>query len=267
MPFGADRQLSAAAWVAGVGPGPGDPSWWPGWHLPRHRQGEPGRISRNGSTCTTPATQRNTTLDAPNLVRDLGGNEPQFRSRWGIIEATGPASIEAGQACEKPAFFYCFEAVQRPLQPSDRTNEPEPLRPEKRPVLFQLTPWTDPPVLVEPFGLTDPELNSPEILPPEMTNLSVARPQGVPTETATHEPSKLPPLPPPPPPLLRDARRGASASGLARRAGFEGSTVRGAWREPDSDFSSLPMLPPALPDCATPRLIWRLRSAASRGQF
>ena len=25
----------------------------------------------------------------------------------------------------------------------------------------------------------------------------------------------------------------------------------GAWREPDSDFSSLPMLPPALPDCAS----------------
>jgi hypothetical protein len=39
--------------------------------------------------------------------------------------------------------------------------------------------------LVEPFGLTDPELNSPEILPPEMTNLSVLLPQGVPTATAS----------------------------------------------------------------------------------
>ena len=83
------------------------------------------------------------------------------------------ALIEAGYSHEKPVFFYCLEAVQRPVQPSDRTNEPEPVRPEKRPVLFQLKPWTDPPLLVEPFGLTDPELNSPEILPPEMTNLSV----------------------------------------------------------------------------------------------
>ena len=72
------------------------------------------------------------------------------------------------------------------------------------------------------------------ILPPEMTNLSVLLPQGVPTATATHEPSKLPP-PPLSPPLRRDARRGSSDSGLARRAGFEGSTARGAWRVPDSD--------------------------------
>ena len=153
------------------------------------------------------------------------------------------------------AFLYCLEAVQRPEQPSDRTNEPEPVRPEKRPELFQLKPWTDPPVLVEPFGLTDPVLSSPEILPLEMVNLSVLLPQGVPTATATHEPSKLPPLPLPlSPPLLRDARRGSSDSGLARRAGLDGSTERGASREPDSDFSSLPMLPPALPDCASAAL-------------
>src|SRR5258708_30455709 len=69
--------------------------------------------------------------------------------------------------------------------------------------------------------------------------------QVVPTETTTHAPSKLPP--PPPPPLRREVdRRGSSASGLLRRAGRSGSTDR----EPDSDFSSLPMLPPALPDCA-----------------
>jgi hypothetical protein len=56
---------------------------------------------------------------------------------------------------------------------------------------------------------------------------------------------------PPPPPLLRDARRGSSVSDVPRRAGFEDSTERGASREPESDFSSLPMLPPALPDCAS----------------
>ena len=128
------------------------------------------------------------------------------------------------------------------------------MRPENRPVLVQLKPCTDPPLRVAPFGLTEPELNSPEILPLEMTNRSVALPQGVPTATETQLPSKLPPppLPPPPPqPLLREARRGSSASGFARRAGLADSTARGASREPDSDFSSLPMQPPALPDCAT----------------
>jgi hypothetical protein len=161
--------------------------------------------------------------------------------------------------------FYCLEAVQRPEHPSDRTNEPEPLRPEKRPVLVQLKPWTDPPLRVAPLALTDPELNSPEILPPEMTNRSVALPQGVPTATETHEPSKLPPPPPlPSPPLRRDARRGSSDSGLARRTGFEGSTVRGASREPDSDFSSLPMLPPALPDCASAALLIATKIASGR---
>ena len=118
----------------------------------------------------------------------MGRNEPQFRSGWGIIGASGPPHFEAGYSHEKQAFFYCLEAVQRPVQPTDRTNEPEPVRPEKRPVLFQLKPCTDPPLLVAPFGLTDPELKSPEILPPAMTNLSVALPQGVPTATETQEP-------------------------------------------------------------------------------
>ena len=124
------------------------------------------------------------------------------------------------------------------------------MRPEKRPELFELKPWTDPPLRVEPFGLTDPELNSPEILPPEMTNLSVVvLPQGVPTATETHEPSKLPP---PSPPLLRDARRGSSDLGFAAPCRLGGFRPREApLREPDSDFSSLPMLPPELPDCAS----------------
>src|ERR1700738_3732446 len=86
-----------------------------------------------------------------------------------------------------------------------------------------------------------------------MTNRSVLLPQGVPTATATQAPSKFPPPSPAPPPLFRAARRGSSASGLFFRAGFSLSTARGVWREPDSDFSSLPMLPPALPDCASER--------------
>ena len=84
-----------------------------------------------------------------------------------------------------------------------------------------------------------------------MTTVSEEVPQGEPTLVRTHAPSRLPP-PLPPPPLFRDARRGSSASGLLRRVGFEGSAARGVSREPDSDFSSLPMLPPALP-CARAR--------------
>jgi hypothetical protein len=104
------------------------------------------------------ATQRNTTLDASNLVRDLGGNEPQFRSGWGIIAADAPPHIRRAKPAKNRAFSSCFEAVRRPVQPSDRTNGPEPPRPEKRPELFQLRPWTDPPVLVAAFGLTDPRV-------------------------------------------------------------------------------------------------------------
>ena len=81
-----------------------------------------------------------------------------------------------------------------------------------------------------------------------MTTVSEEEPQGEPTLVRTHAPSRLPP-----PPLFRGARRGSSASGLLRRAGFEVSTARGASRVPDRDFSSLPTLPPALPDCAPAR--------------
>src|SRR5260370_12899921 len=71
--------------------------------------------------------------------------------------------------------------------------------------------------------------------------------QVVPTETTTHAPSKLPP--PPPPPLRREVdRRGSSASGFLRPAGRSGSTDR----QPGSDFSSLPLLPPALPHWPRP---------------
>ena len=148
---------------------------------------------------------------------------------------------------------YCFDPLQLPAQPSDRRNVPDPLRPEKRPDIVQLRLPADPIPETPPFGLTCAVPYCPTILPLEMTTVSVELPQGVPTLVRTHAPSILPP-PLPPPPLFRDARLGASVSVLLRRAGFEGSAARGVSREPDSDFSSLPMLPPALPDCACPRL-------------
>jgi hypothetical protein len=95
-----------------------------------------------------------------------------------------------------------------------------------------------------PSGLTVPLAVSPIILPLVTTTALLLVPEHVtPTELTIQAPSKLVP---PPPPLLRPARRGSSASGWLRCAGFEDSPER----EPDSDFSSLPMLPPALPDCA-----------------
>jgi hypothetical protein len=81
----------------------------------------------------------------------------------------------------------------------------------------------------------------PTILPLEITTASVELPQGVPTLVRIHAPSISPP------PLFRGARLGASVSVLLRRAGFEGSAARGVSREPDSDFSSLPMLPAGAP--------------------
>src|SRR5689334_3750060 len=115
--------------------------------------------------------------------------------------------------------------------------------------MVQLRPPALPTPDTEPFGLTRPVPYCPTILPLVTTTVSVEPLQGEPTLVRTHAPSKLPP-PPPPFPLFRDARRGSSASGLLRRVGRERSTLRGASREPDSDLSSLPMLPPVLPDCA-----------------
>ncbi|MBR1283090.1 MULTISPECIES: hypothetical protein [unclassified Bradyrhizobium] len=104
-----------------------------------------------------------------------------------------------------------------------------------------------PTVRAEPLPLTLPLTPWAMILPLVTTTAPVVvLPQ--PTDVTIQAPSKLPP--PPPPPLLREARRGLSASGLLRRAGFSVSIARGVAREPDSDFSSLPILPPALPDCA-----------------
>lgn len=139
---------------------------------------------------------------------------------------------------------YCFDPDQLPAQPSDRWNVPDPLLPEKRPDMVQLMLPADPTPDTLPFGLTWAVPYCPVNLPPEMTTVSRELPQGVPTLVRTHAPSILPP-----PPLFR-ARLGASASGWLRRAGFEGAAERGASRDPDSDLSSLLMLPPPLPDCA-----------------
>ena len=148
---------------------------------------------------------------------------------------------------------HCFADVQVPPQPSDRRNVPEPLRPETWPELVTVTPLKLPTLRAEPLGLIVPLTPSPMILPLVTTTAPVLVPPQ-PTELTTHAPSKLPPPPPPPPPppLLREARRGSSGSGrgLLRRAGLSVSTARGVVRDPDSDFSSLPMLPPVLPDCA-----------------
>lgn len=122
---------------------------------------------------------------------------------------------------------------------------PDPLRPEKRPDMVQLRLPADPTPETPPFGLTCAVPYCPTILPPEITTVSLELPQGVPTLVRTHAPSMLPP-----PPLFRGAWLGASDSDRLRRAGLEGSAARGVAREPDNDFSSLPMLPPALPDCA-----------------
>ena len=142
---------------------------------------------------------------------------------------------------------HCLDAVHRPLHPSDCLNVPEPLRPESLPTLVAVTPLELLIALTAPFGLTRPLTPWPIILPLLTTTaLRLLPEQVVPTLLTTHAPSKLPTPPPPP----CEARRGSSVSGLLRRAGFSDSTGRGASREPDSDFSSLPMLPPALPDCA-----------------
>jgi hypothetical protein len=113
-----------------------------------------------------------------------------------------------------------------------------------------------PTVRTPPPELTVPLTPSAIILPLVTTTAPVVLPPQ-PTEVTIHAPSKLPPPPPPPLPLLREARRGSSGSGrgLLRRAGLSLSTARGVARDPDSDFSSLPMLPPVLPDCARLALV------------
>jgi len=103
-------------------------------------------------------------------------------------------------------------------------------------------------VCTAPFALTVPLTPSP-MTRPEVTTVAPLDVPPQPTLVTAQAPSKLPPPPPP----RRDDERGSSAAGLLRRADGAGSAERPgelSWREPDRDFSSLPIDPPALPDCA-----------------
>src|SRR5690348_2967785 len=86
------------------------------------------------------------------------------------------------------------------------------------------------------------------ILPEVTTTAEVLLPPQ-PMLTTAQAPSKLPPPPPLPP---RRELRGSSEAGLLLGEAGAGSTARSP-REPDSDLSSLPIEPPALPDCARAR--------------
>ncbi|CAL77113.1 hypothetical protein BRADO3319 [Bradyrhizobium sp. ORS 278] len=132
--------------------------------------------------------------------------------------------------------------VQRPEQPSLRWKLPEPLRPLTRPVLTMRTPLSLPIVFTTPLELMLPEKPWPMTLPLLITAADVTLPggqAGPPTLVTIHAPSKLPP-----PAADERAREGS----LRRGEGRSRSTARGSEREPDSALSSLPMLPPALPD-------------------
>ncbi len=146
---------------------------------------------------------------------------------------------------------YCLLAVHVPPQPVDCRKVPEPLRPERRPELVTVTPLKLPTVRAAPLALTragDALGDDPAAGHDHRAGRGAAaadgsnHPRAVEIAAATAATA------------VRAARRGLSASGLLRRAGFSVSIARGVARDPDSDFSSLPMLPPALPDCAKPAL-------------
>ena len=162
---------------------------------------------------------------------------------WPESGLRGGCSAAKSGICRR----YCLEEVQVLEHPSERRKVPEPLRPERRPAPVKLTPLPWPAVCTDPFGLTLPLTPSPMTRPEVMTTAPVVEPPQPMLMTA-QAPSKLPPPPPPPPLLRRAGERGSAAAGLLR-AGGTGSAERSE-REPDSDFSSLPIEPPALPDCA-----------------
>ena len=87
--FGADRQVSGGGlgrWRGGflplILPGLGDPSSWPIGTC-QNTANRAGTNFTQRFDINIPATQRYATLTTVNLVRDFGGNEPQFRSGYG----------------------------------------------------------------------------------------------------------------------------------------------------------------------------------------
>jgi hypothetical protein len=94
---------------------------------------------------------------------------------------------------------------------------------------------------IAPLALTCPAPPQPLIVPPEMTPRLFPALQ--PVAIKVHLPSNLETLPLAPPP--RAGARRASDVGLLLRAGRSGSELP----VPDTDLSSLPMIPPVLP-CA-----------------
>jgi hypothetical protein len=157
---------------------------------------------------------------------------------------------------------YSFEALQRPTQPSERRNDPAPCRPENRPVLTMVMPFTLPTARTAPSGLTVPRLDRPISLPLVTTATELLLPkQDVPTPTTTQAPSKLPAELAPP----LDRALGGSIADLP------GSSDGDSGLEPESDFSSLPMLPPALPDWASTKpgfiIVTTARTSASLNDF
>ena len=87
------------------------------------------------------------------MSRNSGSYEVKFRPagrlNWGGCKCKENQRKAAGLTVLSG---YRLEAFQRPVQPSDRTKEPEPLRPAKRSVLVRLSPYTRPPVWVAPWG-------------------------------------------------------------------------------------------------------------------
>ena len=138
---------------------------------------------------------------------------------------------------------------RRSRRSGERSGTAAPREPAGAGKGHAISPW--PNVLTEPLVLTVPRDAFADDLPEFTTTAPLVVPPQ-PTLTTAQAPSKLPPPPPPPLPR-REATSGSSVAGLLRREGAAGSAERPeevSWREPDSDFSSLPIEPPALPDCA-----------------
>jgi hypothetical protein len=132
---------------------------------------------------------------------------------------------------------YCFIAVQRPVQPSEREKTPLPPAPERWPDAMVVKPFAAATARNAPLGPTDPPPLGTLSLPPAITPATL--PDLHPATTNIQAPSNRETPPP------RAGARRASGSLVLRREERSGSMLR----VPDTDLSSLPILPPLLP-CA-----------------